>query len=81
MVSDKLYVPAGVAPFGPDGKLLHAADPIATNNNVTTGLIIILKSGQSVELGVTRGSSFTMNCGTPPTDLVHLRYFSVTPAQ
>ena len=34
VVSDKLYVPAGVAPFGPDGKLLHAADPNATNNNV-----------------------------------------------
>jgi hypothetical protein len=54
---------------------------IATNNNVTTGLIIILKAGQSVQLGVTRGSSFTMNCGTPPTDLVHLRYFSISPAQ
>ena len=27
-------MPAGVAPFGPDGKLLQAADPKATNNNV-----------------------------------------------
>jgi hypothetical protein len=34
VVNDKLYVPAGVAPFGPVGKLLHAADPNATSNNV-----------------------------------------------
>jgi hypothetical protein len=34
VVKDKLYVPAGVAPFGPDGKLLQAADPNATSNNV-----------------------------------------------
>jgi hypothetical protein len=32
VVNDKLYVPAGVAPFGPVGKLLQAADPTATNN-------------------------------------------------
>ena len=35
VVSDKLYVPAGVAPFGPCGKLLlQAADPSVTSSNV-----------------------------------------------
>jgi len=34
VVSDNVYVPAGVAPFGPDGKLLQAADPSATSNKV-----------------------------------------------
>jgi hypothetical protein len=35
VVNDNVYVPAGVAPFGPCGKLLlHAADPSATSNNV-----------------------------------------------
>ena len=35
VVNDNVYVPAGVAPFGPCGKLLlQAADPNATSNNV-----------------------------------------------
>jgi hypothetical protein len=35
VVSDNVYVPAGVAPFGPCGKLLlHAADPNATSSIV-----------------------------------------------
>ena len=34
VVSVKLYVPAGVAPFGPCGRLLHAADPNATSSKV-----------------------------------------------
>jgi hypothetical protein len=34
VVNDKLYVPGGVAPFGPCGKLLHAAGPSATNSNI-----------------------------------------------
>ncbi len=34
VVSVKLYVPAGVTPFGPCDRLLHAADPNATSSKV-----------------------------------------------
>jgi hypothetical protein len=46
-----------------------------------TGLFIILKPGQSVELGVGKGSSYQSSCDGPPTDLTHFAYMRVSPNQ
>lgn len=54
---------------------------VATNNKVTTGLIVILTPGQSVQLGVTQGSSYNHACGSVPTDSSHYQYFTVHPTQ
>ncbi len=50
---------------------------VATNNNVTSGLVVVLKPGQTVELGVTKGSSYAVACGQPPTDFAHMKYFNI----
>jgi len=44
-----------------------------------TGLIILLKPGQSIELGVGQGASYQSSCDTPPTDLTHFAYMPVAP--
>ena len=54
---------------------------IATNNNVSSGLVVFVKSGQSVDIVVTQGSSYVSACGVIPTDTSHFQYFNVIPVQ
>jgi hypothetical protein len=55
VVNDNVYVPGGVAPLGPCGKLLHAADPSPTSNNVAN---------------VTATRRFPRNTHTPPPSTI-----------
>jgi len=43
-----------------------------------TGLVIILKPSQSVELGVDVGASQQSACNSPPTDLTHFEYMAIS---
>lgn len=50
---------------------------IATNNKETSGLAVILKPGQTVEVAVTKGSSYEAACGAFPSDQTHFQYFNI----
>jgi hypothetical protein len=42
-------------------------------------LVLVLKAGQSIEMGVVKGASYQGACGTAPTDLTHFQYMNVGP--
>ena len=54
---------------------------IATNNNETNGLALILAPGQTVQLVVMKGSSYIANCGAIPTDRTRFQYFNIATGQ
>ena len=66
VVNDNVYVPAGVAPFGPCGRLLlHAADPSATSSNVAN-VIATRRFRRNVHIAPPNTSVTSSNPIPPP---------------